>query len=280
MALTSRPYPLPCLDRVWPLPALLVWGATWLCCRLLQALALPDALAFGAAALLGGLAGLLQESPWRRLIVAAGFPLSALLGGLTGPLSTDTAVLWLLPLALLALAYPARAWRDAPFYPTPADALAELPEVVTLPAQAAILDLGCGAGHGLQALHEAYPQACLDGIEWSWPLRWLAAWRCRWARVRQGDMWAADWSHYQMVYLFQRPESMARAVQKARADMPAGSWLVSLEFQAPDLPPHAVLRPRGGKPVWVYRLPGAEATRASIHTARHPGQPALMRRIV
>lgn len=285
MALTPRPTPLPDLERIWPLPALLIWGAAWLCCLLLQALALPAAPAFIAATLLGGLASLLQERPWRRLIVAAGFPLSALLGGLTGSLTADPvgsppAWLWLLPLALLALAYPARAWRDAPFFPTPTDALAKLSEVVTLPAQAAILDLGCGAGHGLQALHAVYPQARLHGIEWSWPLRWLAAWRCRWARVRQGDMWAADWSGYQMVYLFQRPESMARAVQKARAEMPAGSWLVSLEFQAGGLQPHAVLCPRGGKPVWVYRLPGAEAARTPIHSARRPGQPAPIRRIV
>jgi hypothetical protein len=294
MALTSRPSPLPRLaplwsparlERVWPLPALLVWGAAWLCCQLLQSLALPGPLAFAAAALLGVLASLLQERPWRRLIVAAGFPLSAVLAGLTGQLASGAAGspaawLWLLPLALLALAYPARAWRDAPFFPTPTDALAELPEVVTLPAQAAVLDLGCGAGHGLQALHAAYPQARLHGIEWSWLLRWLAAWRCRWARVRQGDMWTADWSSYQLVYLFQRPESMERAVQKARAEMLAGSWLVSLEFQASGLQPHAVLRPRGGKPVWVYRLPGAEAARTPIHSARRPGQPTPIRRIV
>ena len=83
-----------------------------------------------------------------------------------------------------------------------------------------------------------------------------------------------------MVYLFQRPESMARAVQKARAEMPAGSWLVSLEFQAGGLQPHAVLRPRGGKPVWVYRLPGAAAASQPSRSTRIPGQPGPIRRIV
>jgi hypothetical protein len=32
-------------------------------------------------------------------------------------------------------------------------------------------------------------------------------------------MWRADWSGYQLVYLFQRPESMARAWAKGCAEM-------------------------------------------------------------
>ena len=51
------------------------------------------------------------------------------------------------------------------------------------------------------------------------PLRWLCARRCPWARVAQGDLWRADWSGYQLVYLFQRPESMARAWAKGCAEM-------------------------------------------------------------
>ena len=97
-----------------------------------------------------------------------------------------------------------------------------------------VLDAGCGLGHGLQALRLAYPQAQLHGIEWSWPLRAVCAVRCPWARVRQGDIWKADWSGYDMVYVFQRPESMARAAAKARAELRPGAWLVSLDFAATD----------------------------------------------
>jgi hypothetical protein len=82
----------------------------------------------------------------------------------------------------------------------------------------------------------------LDGIEWSWPLRVACALRCPWARVRRADMWKTDWSGYQMVYLFQRPESMARAAAKAQAEMAPGTWLVSLEFAVPGVLPHAQLR--------------------------------------
>jgi trans-aconitate methyltransferase len=117
-----------------------------------------------------------------------------------------------------------------------------------------VLDAGCGLGHGLQALRQAYPLAELHGIEQSWPLRWLCARRCPWAKVEQGDIWRADWSGYDLVYLFQRPESMPRAVAKARAELKPGAWLVSLEFEAPELTPVAKLDGVAqDKPVWVYR---------------------------
>jgi hypothetical protein len=68
-------------------------------------------------------------------------------------------------------------------------------------------------------------------------------------------MWKADWSTYQMVYLFQRPESMARAAAKAQAELAAGAWLVSLEFAVSGVLPFAQLRAPGGRVVWIYRMP-------------------------
>ena len=38
-----------------------------------------------------------------------------------------------------------------------------------------------------------------------------------WFTGRRGDIWAADWSGYELVYLFQRPESMARALSRRMA---------------------------------------------------------------
>jgi hypothetical protein len=73
--------------------------------------------------------------------------------------------------------------------------------------------------------------------------------------VRQGDIWQADWSGYDMVYLFQRPESMPRAVAKAGTELKPGAWLVSLEFEATELQPYASLRTADGRPVWLYQAP-------------------------
>ena len=58
-----------------------------------------------------------------------------------------------------------------------------------------------------------------------------------------------------MVYLFQRPESVARAAQKAAAELRPGAWLVSLEFEATALQASSQYREVGGRMVWLYRAP-------------------------
>lgn len=265
------------LHLPWPLPALAAWSSAWALAAAGPRFGLDAPTAVIAALFLSSLAGLLTVlaggSRWRGWIVAAGFPLSfslqRLLHGLAAtevaaaplvgsalPFDRLPAWAWLVPLALLLLAYPLRAWRDAPFFPTEADALDGLAEVAPLAPQAQLLDAGCGLGHGLQALRRTYPQARLSGVEWSWPLRALAALRCPWARVRHGDMWASSWAEQDLVYLFQRPESMARAAEKARAEMRPGSWLVSLEFKVPGLRLHALLQREDHRPVWVYAPAG------------------------
>ena len=232
-----------------------VWACAWalfvgLCsCGLA---ALPAAL---AATVLGAAAGSvpsLAATPWRRVFLGSGFPLSYAATGAAAALPAWT---WLLPLALLAALYPRKSWNDAPLFPTPRDALRGLPGVAPLADAARIVDAGCGLGAGLRELHAAYPRAQLIGLEWSRPLALLCAWRCRFAHVRRADIWADDWSSYAMVYLFQRPESMPRAAQKAARDLAPGAWLVSLEFEIPACRPNAVLRCPDGRSVFAYRLP-------------------------
>jgi len=238
----------------WPLPAVLAWALAWLLFKLLVGLELPPIVFMGAASALGVACSLWGESWWRRLYIGAGFPVSLAFTLASGGAAAIPAWAWLVPLGLLLLVYPINAWRDAPIFPTPPDALQELPGHAPLPDGAQVLDAGCGAGDGLMALHAAYPQAVLHGLESSWPLRFLSAIRCPWARVRRGDIWLADWSGYDMVYLFQRPESMTRAVIKA-AELQEGAWLVSLDFEASHLRPTAQYRTPGGKMVWMYRAP-------------------------
>ncbi|WP_284414854.1 class I SAM-dependent methyltransferase [Acidovorax sp. SUPP3334] len=235
----------------WPLPALLAWAAAWLVYLGLQGRVVPVA-ALVVACAVGTAASVLGQGWWRRGLIATGFPLSLALSGA----ASVPAWAWLVPLALLLLVYPLNAWRDAPLFPTPHDALRGLSAAVALPTGARVLDAGCGLGDGLLALRRVYPAARLEGVEWSVPLRLLCALRCPWATVRRGDLWHDDWSGYAMVYLFQRPESMARAAAKAQAEMAAGTWLVSLAFEVPGATPHARLQPDGGHAVWVYRMGG------------------------
>lgn len=236
----------------WPLPALLAWAWAWLVYIALSALGVAAWLAFIVASAQGVLASTRGSTRWRRVFIAAGFPLSLLASGMAAGVPAWT---WLLPLALLVLLYPLNTWRDAPLFPTPLGALRGLAKLAPLPPQACIVDAGCGLGDGLRELQREYPSACFEGLEWSWPLRFAAAWRCRFARVRRADIWQADWSKYDMVYLFQRPESMARAADKAMRELRHGAWLASLEFAVPTLKPQQVLACADGRRVWLYQAP-------------------------
>ena len=198
--------------------------------------------------------------------MALGFPASALAAGSALP-----AWGWLLPLGVLASAYPMRAWRDAPLFPTPPRALDALAPLLPVRAGSDLLDAGCGLGHGLRALRSAWPQCRVHGVEWSWPLAMVASLRCPWARVCRGDMWVRSWSGFDVVYVFQRPESMARAWDKAVAEMHCGAWLVSLEFSVPGRAPDLCLDGPGERRVLAWRLPyRADAQPAGV-AADKPG---------
>jgi SAM-dependent methyltransferase len=251
----------------WPLPALLAWAVGWALWFLALGLGAPAWLA-GATALAGSLALALRcQGAWRRSLAAAGFPLSWVVLGAAQAVPPWAWALAALPLVLL---YPLRTWRDAPFFPTPARALHGLDAVIGLPAPQRVLDAGCGVGHGLRELAALWPQAALQGVEWSRPLSALARWRCPAAQVRRGDMWADDWGTQDLVYLFQRPETMPRAAAKAAAEMRPGTWLVSLEFAVPGWQAQACLQPPDGRSVWVYRMPTAAVSGAVGRAQRTP----------
>lgn len=255
----------------WPVPALVVWLAAFGVAAGGRAAGLAPVWVFAGACAVGLAGSLLGTTALRRLVIAAGYPAAMVVLGFG---ATLPAWAWLLPLAGLLLLYPVRTWSDAPLFPTPPDALDGLRSLAPLALGSdvfrgtpRILDAGCGVGDGLLALRRAYPEAAIEGVEWSWPL-WLACrLRCRWAVVRRGDLWKTPWSGYDLVYLFQRPESMPRAVDKAMREMRPGAWLVSLEFEAPGLRPVATLQSPGGRRAWIYR-PGVFA--ATAGTGRRP----------
>lgn len=239
----------------WPLPALLTWAAAWVVYLGLRALDAPAFVALPCGAVIGALPALCSPWPlsgWRRGFMALGFPLSLAASGAAADLPAWT---WLLPLGALLLLYPLNAWRDAPFFPTPPGALQGLKRLVRLPDAARVLEAGCGLGDGLRELHAEFPRVQLDGVEWSWPLRMACQWRCGFARIRRGDLWKTDWSPYGLVYLFQRPESMPRAVDKAARELAVGAWMASLEFEAVQLEPDACHACPDERRVWLYQQP-------------------------
>jgi hypothetical protein len=249
--------------RRWPLPAVCAWAGGWALMLGASWLGWPAA----GALLLGMVPALGLQSAvtagWRRWMLLGGLPV---LMFMTAGVSAIGPWGWLgLALVLLVL-YPLQAWRDAPVFPTPRNALQGLAAEVPLAPGAAILDAGSGLGHGMQALRQAYPCARIQGVESSLLLVLLSRWRLGRApghgsrstalpcAVVRGDMWKFSWSGFDLVYVFQRPESMERAWDKAGQEMPDGAWLVSLEFEVPGVAPAHQLTCPDGRFVWIYRL--------------------------
>ena len=235
----------------WPVSALLVWFCAWLTSVLLISAGCISPWPAVCGCATGVIFSVLGATRARQLALAGGFPLSLFF--------TESAFAslsaWLVLLAMALLIYPVRSWRDAPLFPTPLNALRDVPRFAQLMDQARVLDAGCGLGDGLLALRHAYPRACYFGIEASWPLRVFGAIRCPWAKIWQGNFWEEGWQGYSMVYLFQRPEAMGRAVDKAHAELPPGAWLISLEFEAVNLRPSAVVHAGRDRSVWIYQQP-------------------------
>ncbi|NBX53505.1 MAG: class I SAM-dependent methyltransferase [Betaproteobacteria bacterium] len=235
----------------WPIPALLIWSVTWLLYIFLSHTSLAMPWPGLIPVILGVFLSVLGSTRMRQALLALGFPLSWwLTSSVTLP-----AWFWLAPLFAALLVYPVHSWRDAPLFPTPLQALIKLPHKAPLKAGSIVFDAGCGLGDGLKALKLAYPMATFWGVDASWPLRWLAALRCPWARIWHGDIWTLSWRQCDMVYFFQRPESMPRAAQKAFDELKPGAWLVSLEFEAKDLIPTATIEASANRPIWMYQQP-------------------------
>jgi SAM-dependent methyltransferase len=258
----------------WPVPAVVVWLACWASHLGVVAAGGPPWAGFVAGVAVSLAGTLLAATGMRRAVIVAGFPLSLALAGMAGPLPPW---LWLVPVVALLALYPVRTWRDAPLFPTPRGALRGLGRLAPVSGTrgrggARILDAGCGLGDGLRALRDEYPHCSIEGLEWSWPI-WVACGiRCPWADVRRGDLWKESWADYDLVYLFQRPETMHRAVEKARRELRPGAYLVSLDFEAAELKPTAVLHTEHGRTAWVYRPSVEEHT----HRLGRPHQTTLI----
>jgi SAM-dependent methyltransferase len=101
-----------------------------------------------------------------------------------------------------------------------------------------VLDLGCGLGGWLAALHGVRPDLALAGVEMA-PFNWLAA-RLRLgarADVRLGSLWDADLADYDVVYAYLSPAPMARLWQKVEREMRPGSLFISNTFAVPGREP-------------------------------------------
>lgn len=239
----------------WPFSAILFWLGLWLLYYLIIAFNVSSVVAMVLTLSIASILAKKVSNRWRQWILIGGFIASWFLSTPFFVVEAMPSWVWLLPLLVLLFSYPVQTWADAPFFPTPENALTGLSSKAPLDPGARIVDAGCGMGHALWELKKEYPLANVTGIERSTLLARIAAWRCKWTTIEQADIWKVNWSAYDMVYVFQRPESMQRTQEKAMSEMKAGSWLVSLEFEMTDCVATDKISISHGKIVWLYQMP-------------------------
>jgi hypothetical protein len=106
-----------------------------------------------------------------------------------------------------------------------------------------LADLGCGTGSLLVRLARARPDCRFTGVEAA-PLPFLVARLSKRGanlELRWGDFWKMNLGEYDYVYAFLSPVPMARLWDKVRAEMRAGSLLVSNSFPVPNVAPTRVV---------------------------------------
>ena len=145
---------------------------------------------------------------------------------------------------------------QVPFY---ASGVAAWDTVAALlpPQPLRMIDIGSGLGGLVVNLAARRPESRFEGIELA-PLPWLASRlrqaagaRCRFLR---GDYQRLDFAAYDVVFAYLSPAAMPALWTKARAEMRAGTLLLSHEFAVPGAPPQMVRETRPGGPMlygWV-----------------------------
>ena len=141
-----------------------------------------------------------------------------------------------------------------------------------------VVDLGGGFGGTVLALWRSGRCARCSGIEWA-PLPFLVGWlRLRRAgfpgRWRLGSFWSHPLGRHDLVYAFLSPAAMPDLWRKARAEMRAGSWLVSYRFGIPGVAPDVRWQVGRGADdallLWI--MPGATGGSAPAGHADPPRQ--------
>ncbi len=228
-----------------------------------QALAWVAALAGGAegsgglaaqavlAAVLGSTFGLPR---WWIPINLAFAPAAALVSGW----SIHPGV-FLVAFLVMAGVYWSTFRTQVPLYLSGTAACRELSGLLPADRPFRFLDAGCGIGTTVAWLSPRHLAGRFEGVELA-PLPVALAWlRARLSgglfTVRRADLWSLPFGDYDVVYAFLSPVPMDALMRKARAEMRAGSLLVSNTF-LPDGPPPdlSIPLPGRGRALHAWRL--------------------------
>ncbi len=164
----------------------------------------------------------------------------------------------LLALVVLLLLYGGGVRTRVPLYLSNRAACEELVRLVEhLPSPLA-LDLGAGFGGPMRALARRFPNGRFVSVEASpatWLVAWLLALPARNVRVAWADLWLADITDADLVYVFLSPEPMPELWLHFCATAKPGALLVSNTFAVPGIDAQSVIElpGRADARLFVYR---------------------------
>ena len=229
----------------WPILIFFSWISDWLLFFTLNNLNFS---VFFVFLFIGCKVVIIKKEWWKKVILSIGFPLSLIFTGFD-----STPLFWICGFSILIFIYPPNLWSNAPIYPTRENTLFGVSNL--LPQKIfKILDVGSGLGHGLSEITREFPNSQVFGIERS-PLLWLVSkLKSQKTNLFLGDMWTFNWNDFDIIYVFQRPEIMGKILEKAKQDLKPGSYLISLEFEIPDIKPFKKISTNNNNNVFIYQI--------------------------
>lgn len=149
-------------------------------------------------------------------------------------------------IALLGL-YWSTFRTQVPFYPSGLPVWQAVSALLPADRPVRFVDVGSGLGGLVLHLSRAHGQSRFVGIEIA-PLPWLfsmlrSCFARGSARFVRGDYERVDFGPYDVVFAYLSPAAMPALWEKARAEMRAGSLLLSYEFEIPGVTPHMTSMP-------------------------------------
>ena len=160
--------------------------------------------------------------------------------GASGGLSPGWA---LLAFFLIYLFFANALTERVPLYLTNGRTRQALMDLIQDRTSVRFVDLGCGFGGNVVAMHHQNNVAVAHGVETA-PVPFLVSWfltRLRGGQVFARNLWHLDLRDYDVVYAFLSTEPMPRLWQKVVQELPDQSVFVSNSFAVPNVEPDEVL---------------------------------------
>jgi SAM-dependent methyltransferase len=160
---------------------------------------------------------------------------------------------------LFALMYWSVFLTQVPYYPSSDSACDVVAELIDHEKKLEIIEIGSGLGGFSMRLAKLRPKSRYLGIEIA-PLPFLISlirskYQRSAVRFKLGNYEKVDLAHFNLVFAYLSPAAMPKLYEQCKAQMKAGSILVSHEFIVPGVEPSATLKSdRHSKITYTYQM--------------------------